>query len=266
MSRTWRPRKKRRGAVHGAGQRELTVLRLCCRTTSRQNHAPGCVRHPVMCGVKRGFETATGARRRVRHLSRETPDLLWREYECPECGLWHRRRRSERRMRGGGRPMGLDVSARQADERPDRRRGAPSAAGRGQGVVVAEPQPGVLVGRVGGDGPTAQPPRSGGDGARFGDPPQVAAVATCRRCGNPIERQADGGWGTAVRMRTGCYHVPVKDSVRPATPPASGQEPHPHFHSHGGQRHAHAHVHVPLEPGRAVFYHEHSSLTAWRPA
>jgi hypothetical protein len=89
MSRTWRPRQKRRGAVHGAGQRSTTLLRLCCRTTSRQSHAKGCGRHPTMCGVKRAFETATGARRRVRALSRETPGLLWREYECPYCGLWH---------------------------------------------------------------------------------------------------------------------------------------------------------------------------------
>ncbi len=89
MSRTWRPRPRRRDAAHGAQKRHVSKLRLCCGTTSRQLHAKGCERHPAMCGVKRGFETASGARRSVRRLSRETPDLLWREYECPYCGLWH---------------------------------------------------------------------------------------------------------------------------------------------------------------------------------
>ena len=49
-------------------------------------------------------------------------------------------------------------------------------------------------------------------------------TAICRKCRRPIERTPLGGWGTREHVIRGCAHIPVRDSVRPPTQPASGQK------------------------------------------
>jgi hypothetical protein len=59
----------------------------------------------------------------------------------------------------------------------------------------------------------------------------ASKTAICKKCSNVIEEVAPGRWGTrahrdantGLRLTRGCAHIPVRDSVRPAGPPDSGQ-------------------------------------------
>jgi hypothetical protein len=93
MSDTWvRRPKRRRTSKHGLHKRDPINLRLCCGTSSREQHQRTCQRDPVACGDKHVFDSRAEAIRHVAVLIAKT-DHGWRTYRCPSCGLFHLTRR-----------------------------------------------------------------------------------------------------------------------------------------------------------------------------
>lgn len=91
MSDTWQRRPKRRPREHGWSRHAAFRSRACCGTLSREPHAPGCDRHPLMCGDKATFDRAGEAKQQARQHAIAVTDgsTTWRAYECPFCELYH---------------------------------------------------------------------------------------------------------------------------------------------------------------------------------
>lgn len=88
MGRTWPRRPLRRNPAHAKEKRRAYTLRACCSTPARLPHAPGCQRHPRMCGNKAAFERPSEAAQQSRDLEGKT-GVAFRVYRCPWCCLLH---------------------------------------------------------------------------------------------------------------------------------------------------------------------------------